>query len=199
MPDCSCYQLWCRTCSCLQSLSYKHCADACKIMKRTIFLLAVYISAALVVSGFTIENSADSKSYTAQPTAERMAQDVLPQAHDNLWTTLYKTKISTKNAGESYEAVFPDEVKKLDGTLIKISGFILPLESEEKFKHFLLSKRTPTCFYCPPGEPNEIIEVFADKATEWEDDLVVYQGKFQLVNNQEQGIFFKLTEAKKAD
>jgi hypothetical protein len=131
-----------------------------------------------------------------QPTDERNAQGTLPVSKDSLWATLLKTKVKMLNQGQSYTATFPDDVKKLDGQTVKVSGFILPLESTEKFKHFLLSKRTPTCFYCPPGEPNEIVEVFADKATEWDDGLVTYEGKFSITAKSDKGIFFTLINAK---
>ena len=63
----------------------------------------------------------------------------------------------------------PMKVKALVGKEVTISGFILPLESTEKFKHFILSKRTPTCPFCPPGEPNEIVDVMLDKPISWDE------------------------------
>lgn len=72
---------------------------------------------------------------------------------------------------------------------------MLPLDSEEKFKHFLLSKRTPTCPFCPPGDPNEIVEVFSTEPTEWDDGLVTYEGEFKLIDNQDFGLFYQLGKA----
>lgn len=130
-----------------------------------------------------------------QPQDERNAQNSLPMAKDALWATLGKTKIKVDEEKGIYSAEFPDEVKKLNGQTVKISGFILPLESDEKFTHFLLSKRTPTCFFCPPGAPNEIIEVYSVKPIEWVEDLVTYEGKFELTDNQEMGVFYKMSDA----
>ncbi len=135
--------------------------------------------------------------FTSQPADERAAQSELPQSKDSMWKTLGETKVAFNHDAGTYSAKIPEPVKALDRKTIKISGFMLPLEAEEKFKHFLLSKRTPTCPYCPPGEPNEIIEVYADQATEWDDNLVTYEGTFELVNNQDLGVFFKLTKAQK--
>lgn len=132
---------------------------------------------------------------TLQPSEERSAQDALPKAKDALWDTLYKTKVTFDEKKGLYSARFPDKVKKMNGQRVKISGFMLPLESTEKFNHFLLSRRTPTCFFCPPGAPNEIIEVYSQKPTKWVEDLVTYEGKFELMNNGEMGVFFKLTNA----
>lgn len=138
-----------------------------------------------------------TESITLQPQDERVAQDALPKAQDTLWTTLGKAKITLDENKGTYDATLTDEIKKLDGQKISISGFILPLETTETFKHFLLSKRTPTCFFCPPGEPNEIIEVFTDKPVPWDEDLVVIDGTFALTKNADMGIFFKMTDAVK--
>lgn len=159
--------------------------------------LLIPIVAFFLLSGLTLEESRESDSSTInlQPSEERAAQDSLPKSKDALWDTLYKTKVKVDEKDGTYSATFPDEVKRLDGQTIKISGFMLPLENSEKFSHFLLSKRTPTCFFCPPGAPNEIIEVYTTKPTEWVEDLVTYEGKFELMENKEMGVFFKLTEA----
>ncbi len=136
-----------------------------------------------------------SQTHNLQPPNERAAQDNLPKARDATWDMLYKTKITIDDSKGGYSAEVPEDVKKLVGQKIKISGFMLPLESTEKFKHFLLSKRTPTCFFCPPGGPNEIIDVYADKETKWVEQIITYEGTFELVNNAEMGVFFKMTEA----
>jgi hypothetical protein len=147
---------------------------------------------------FTLETMTTyTSTITLQPTDERSAQDDLPKAKDALWDTLYKTKVKVDDKTGTYSATFPDDVKKLNGKTVKISGFMLPLENTEKFKHFLLSRRTPTCFFCPPGAPNEIVEVYASKPTEWIEDLVTYEGKFELMENKEMGVFFKMTNAVK--
>lgn len=167
--------------------------------------ILIVLLAFFVLPAFTLEKGSVTLNSTVtvgagpslQPSDERSAQDALPKAKDALWDTLYKTKVKVDDKTGTYSATFPDEVKKLNGQTVKISGFMLPLENTEKFKHFLLSKRTPTCFFCPPGAPNEIIEVYADKPTEWIEDLVTYEGKFELMDNKEMGVFFKMSEANK--
>ncbi len=154
----------------------------------------IILLAFFALPAFTVETST---TITLQPTDERKAQDSLPKAKDALWDTLYKTEVKVDDKTGTYSAIFPNEVKKLNGQTVKISGFMLPLESTEKFTHFLLSKRTPTCFFCPPGAPNEIIEIYAAKPTEWIEDLITYEGKFELMENKEMGVFFKLSDANK--
>jgi hypothetical protein len=134
--------------------------------------------------------------FTTQPLDERKAQDALPQSRHPLWETLGKTKIIVSKKEGYYSAKVPAEVKAFSGKPLTINGFMLPLESTEKFKHFLLAKRTPTCPFCPPGEPNEIIDVWTDTPVAWTEDLVTVKGTFTLMNDREMGLFFKLKNAK---
>ena len=157
---------------------------------KILFVLPVVI---LALCGFTKEQGA----IPTQPLEERKAQDVLPKSKDPMWVVLGQTKIKSDYAKGLYTATFPDAVKALVGTQVTISGFMLPLESSERFHHFILSKRTPTCPFCPPGEPNEIVDVWTDENVLWDEDVVKVTGKFELMNNAELGLFFKLTNAKK--
>ena len=157
-------------------------------MTRLIFVLPLLIVSAFTLTAFT--------AAPMQPADERALQDALPQSTDPMWTTLAAAKIEFNGKTEKYDADFPEAVKSMVGKKMMITGFILPLESEEKFSHFLLSKRSPSCPYCPPGNPNEIIEVFSDKPTEWLDDMVTYEGSFELIDNQDFGLFYKLGSAK---
>lgn len=164
-------------------------------MKRNAVFL--FIVGFLFLPGFTLEEGTVTVSSTInlQPEDERNAQETLPKARDALWDTLSKTAITVDEKAGTYAATFPDEVRKMNGHDIRIDGFMLPLETTETFSHFLLSKRTPTCFFCPPGAPNEIIEVYATRPVEWTEELVTYEGRFELIDNREMGVFFKLTGA----
>jgi hypothetical protein len=135
-------------------------------------------------------------AFTSQPMNERQAQDTLPMSKHPMWQMLGKTKIHIDEKKGFYSATVPADVKALSGKEITINGFMLPLESTDKFKHFLISKRTPTCPFCPPGEPNEIMDVWMDKPVAYSEDLVTVKGKFQLMNDREMGLFFKLKDAK---
>jgi hypothetical protein len=132
---------------------------------------------------------------SGQPLSERQAQNVLPMAHGGIWQTLLGSKISYSEKEPHITAKLTPAIKALNGTTITASGFILPMDQAENTRHFLLSKRTPTCPFCPPGEPNEVIEVFAAKPVKVSDAMVTMKGKFKLTNNTENGIFFQLENA----
>ncbi len=141
----------------------------------------------LALSGFDVVKN--------ETMAERQAQTALPQSKSPLWTKLGKCRVDYDQRKGLYAIDLTPEIKALDGQTIDANGFILPLDGADKTKHFLLAKRTPVCQFCPPGEPNEVIEVKSKTALDWVDDLVTVKGKFTLVNDGEKGVFFLMEDA----
>lgn len=130
-----------------------------------------------------------------QPADERAAQKTLPHSNDPLWTTLKTTQIRSDEKRGMFIALPSDKVKALAGQSVTLSGFMLPIESNLKTTHFLLSKYTPVCFFCPPGQPNEIVEVHTVRPVAAGYDRIKLKGRFSLQNNGEQGLFFRLDQA----
>ncbi len=163
-------------------------------MKSKIIIPVLALCCFLLLSAFSQQSGAKA----GQPTDERQAQDALPKSHDPMWAQLGKTKIKFDEKTGQFSATYPPEVKALVGKQITIQGFMLPLEATDSFKHFILSKRTPTCPFCPPGEPNEILDVWMDSNVSWSDDTIKVSGTFELMNNPDLGMFFKLSHAQKS-
>ncbi|MEI9904797.1 MAG: DUF3299 domain-containing protein [Asticcacaulis sp.] len=85
--------------------------------------------------------------------------------------------------------------RPLAGKTVRAKGFTLPLDGSDQTTHFLIGVNTPVCFYHPPGEPNEVIEVTSKQPVAWNDKLTTVEGTFSLINNGELGVFFRLTNA----
>lgn len=154
--------------------------------------LLLAVTAFKETSPQTVPNSIDG-----QPLSERSAQDQLPQSKSPLWSRLGHCPSHFDNATALYSITLSPEVKAMNGQTVTVNGFVLPLDGSDETRHFLLTKRTPVCMYCPPGEPNEVIEVTSKQPVEWNDDLVTMKGRFTLVNNGEKAIFFALDDAEK--
>lgn len=154
--------------------------------------IAAVMAMGLFLCGFSIQKAPED---VGQPLDERRAQDALPKSHDDIWTAFGKCKVSLDKKNYTYSIACTPEVKAMAGKKTTVSGFMLPLESDETFTHFLLSKRTPTCPFCPPGEPNEIVEVFSKKPVKWEDGIVAVTGTMHFTSNPEMGLFFQMKDA----
>jgi hypothetical protein len=149
---------------------------------------------ALILTGFEEIPPTTVESTVFQPLDERAAQDSLPKSDHALWAVLAKSEVNFSEEN-GFTAKIAPEVKALDGKDVSISGFMLPLEEGETFTHYLLSLRTPTCFYCPPGTPTEVIEVFMAKPMAFDENLITVKGRFALTSNKDMGIFYVLKDA----
>jgi hypothetical protein len=129
-------------------------------------------------------------------TMERQAQLDLPMVRGGLWDTLRTTRISIDEQSQLYQASHSDAVRRLAGTRIKLRGYMLPLATDERTRHFLISPYTPVCFFHPPAEPNEVVEVRLDRAIPAGYHLVEVTGVLRLANDGEKGLFFVLEDAK---
>jgi len=90
------------------------------------------------------------------------------------------------------------DVKALDGGLVRIRGFMVPLEVAERHAHFILSKHPLAhCRYCQPGGMTTVIEVLAKEALEFTFDAVTVRGRFEL-SRDDPNLIYRLKEAEPA-
>jgi hypothetical protein len=150
---------------------------------------------ASVLGATLISVSAWAIQPTSQPVDEITVQRTLPQVNDALWTKLINCKLDYNEENGVYSIKLTPEVKALDGRTVTLRGFVLPMDGSDRTKHFLISRNTPVCMYCPPGQPNEVVEVYSSRAITWTSKVVAVTGKLNLVNDQEQAIFFKIEGA----
>jgi len=116
------------------------------------------------------------------------------QSNDLLWKDFDKCKIKLDQK-LSYKISYTPDVKLMDGKKITLSGFLQPLEAKGVSQHFLLCKNAPSCAYCPPSKPNEIVELFTAKPVAWQQNLLTISGTLHLVNDGNKGIFFQIKGA----
>ena len=130
----------------------------------------------------------------------RAALPVLPKTNDGtwsgnpLWSVLRQTKLKVDENGIIH-ADFVPGVMKLSGKPMKITGFVMPTGGDARH-HFILSRYSPECPFCPAGGPTETIEVFADQPVGRTQLMVTIEGTFNVQGNMEQGLFYRLFHAK---
>ena len=144
--------------------------------------------------GFNVRDQPESSFSRSGSLSGSSAPPKAMQSEDPLWKSFSQCKLKA-NKDYSYDISYLPKVKSMAGKEVTISGFMLPLEAKQKSGHFLLERRAPTCAFCPPGEPNEIMEVFASKPMTWEENLVTLSGTLILPNDGKKGIFFQLKDA----
>lgn len=124
------------------------------------------------------------------------ATDKIPNSDHPLWNDFAKCRFVRNEVKNLTSIGYSLEVRKLNNKTITISGFMTPLEASKKITHFLLNKNNPTCSFCPPSRPNEVIEVFTSTPIVWHDNIATFSGKLVLINDARERIFFKIYDAR---
>lgn len=174
-----------------------------KIIRLFCILVFAFSTCALkkekyVVTHTTVTGtiSVPDSGVSSQPADERKAQDALPKSKDKVWDELSHTKVKLDETTGLFNMEYSDSVKALEGKSMAVTGFMMPLEGGEEQKYFLLCKRTPTCPFCMPGGPTEVIEINSDKPVKWVDDMVRIEGSLKLLPPNDNGMLYQLNRAK---
>lgn len=111
------------------------------------------------------------------------------------WSKLAQLEVDYADDG-SLLAEFSKELAQLNGTQVTLAGFMMPLEPEQKQKHFLLTSSPPSCFFHLPGGPAGAVEVLAPKGIDATWDLLVLDGRLETIERSEMGVVYRLHDAK---
>ena len=118
----------------------------------------------------------------------------LPEAKDVVsWRTLAQVemvKIRNKMVPQ-----YSDNITALDRKMVKLQGYIMPLELGDRQKRFLLSANAPTCAYCLPGGPDSLVEVLAKEPIRYGIEPVVVSGTLTVLKNDPTGLFYRMNDA----
>lgn len=114
------------------------------------------------------------------------------------WQLLRQVKlVDAKQKGAKAAAMLPEfspQLRALDNREVKIYGFVLPLSTSLKQKHFLISPLPSHCPFCVDQGPDSMVEVVAKNPVEYSQwEPIVISGKLELVNDQY--LFYRLTDA----
>ena len=162
-----------------------------------LFVAALVALAATPALSFDVDKeSGPLRGSIGQPADEAALQSRLPQVRDELWRKFVNCPLGYDEETGIYSIKLTPEVKRLDGKTVTMRGFVLPMDGSDRTKHFLLTRNTPVCMYCPPGQPNEVVEVQAAKPIQWSERIVTVTGILRLVNDQERAVFFKMENAR---
>lgn len=113
--------------------------------------------------------------------------DVVP------WSVL--TSVKTKNEKNRILPVFTSDQTALNDKVQRIQGFMMPLEPGERQRHFLVSSVPMTCSFCVAGGPESMVEVRTRTPVRYSMEPVVIEGKFAVLNDDQMGLYYRMTDA----
>lgn len=128
-------------------------------------------------------------------------QAVKPKEGSVAWEVFGKTKERekvTKHDGLTdvdVYPIFPDAVKALNGKTIQITGFMFPLDQEEKQTHFLIGPFPMSCPFHYHAINALIIEVVTEKPIKFTLEPITLKGVLKLTGEAGDGNFYQLQGA----
>lgn len=106
------------------------------------------------------------------------------------------TLVEAVPKGDTFVPRFDKRIQNLNGKPVKLQGFMLPLTMGDKQSHFVLAATPPSCAFCLPGGPDQVIEVKASNPIRYRHDVVELSGKFEVLQRDPMGLYYRLTDAK---
>ncbi|MBL8521470.1 MAG: DUF3299 domain-containing protein [Betaproteobacteria bacterium] len=166
------------------------------VFSRAMAMLALFATGlALAQSGAGTPSPAPAAKVSDEQLLSYLPKDGAP-AGTIPWLTLRQVKlVEEKKDGKTLlKPEFAKAVKDLDNKTVRLYGFVLPLSTTTKQKHFLLSPLPTHCPFCVSQGPDSLIEVMAKIPVEFNQwDPVVVSGKLELV--QDSSLFYRLLDA----
>lgn len=122
---------------------------------------------------------------------------LVPRADIVPWSVLTDVKVQFQKP--RMITTFPDAVRKLDRATVKVQGFMLPIEPGTDHDRFLLVSVPPTCAFCMPGGAESMVEVRTRKPVKYTLNALVVQGRFQVLKDDPQGLYYRMIGAQKVE
>lgn len=143
---------------------------------------------------------------------ERVLQDELPELIDEFgqiwqaapappgaveWRTLASLTFPPRSVGDNFFSppIIAPEVLELDGTTVKLNGYMVPLQASDEQTHFVLMAYPHACPFHVPAGPGGYVEVIADVPVEVTYDPVLVEGEFVVTPDSRDGLYYRIKAA----
>ena len=140
---------------------------------RVFLLLSMLISSTLLV---------------AQSDAASVWQDLAKVSYEKKYDELLGFKVDIP--------VFAKDIQAMEGEMIEISGYIVPVEGYKSHKEFVFSAFPYNmCFFCGGAGPETVMEVTATEPVKYSTDRITLRGRLKLNNENINQLMYILEDA----
>ena len=138
-----------------------------------------------------------SKDMAAMDMSQPPSQDMYKPLPELKGVVSWKTlgQVTPVREKDRFVPQFSKDVSSLDKKEVKLQGFMMPLDMGEKQKRFLLVAMPPSCSFCLPGGPDQLVEVQAKSPVKYGFEPIVLTGKFVVLKDDPMGLYYRLTDA----
>jgi hypothetical protein len=154
----------------------------------------------------------------AQAFSEEQLQDSglidpseIPSVHNTLyqvpdgvvgWDTLGKLDVRTEVIAPLraiFHTDYSAEIKALDGRDDTLLGHNSPHEGGLEHERFLLTAWPPSCPFCLPAGPSQMVEVFCEEPIEFTEGAILMAGRFELLEDDPSGMYYRMHDAEEVE
>ena len=167
-------------------------------MRFFIGLIALFLGASAMV--WAQQKGVPGKELSKNPAMD-MSQAPSPDMFKPLpelkgvvsWKTL--AEVTPVKQKDRFVPQFSKGITGLDKKEVKLQGFMMPLDMGEKQKRFLLVALPPSCAFCLPGGPEQMVEVVAKNPVKYGFDPIILSGKLTVLTDDPMGLYYRLSDA----
>lgn len=141
------------------------------------------------LAGVPVGTGAGTHSPSSAFPALVARSDVVP------WTVLTDVALKYRHEKRRLMPVFNASVQAMQGSPVRVQGYLMPLTPGTTHTRFLLTSVPLTCPYCTPGGPESMVDVEAREPVRYVEKGVVMQGRLQVLPDDDQGRYYRLVDA----
>ncbi|WP_116107172.1 hypothetical protein [Lewinella sp. IMCC34191] len=124
----------------------------------------------------------------AQSDAAAVWQDLAKVSYEKKYDELLGFKVDVP--------VFAKDIQAMEGEMIEISGYIVPVEGYKSHKEFVFSAFPYNmCFFCGGAGPETVMEVTANEPVKYSTERITLRGKLKLNNENINQLMYILEDA----
>lgn len=127
-------------------------------------------------------------------------QATLSAQTNNLWTTLakitYEKRFDDLLGFKVDVPVFAAEIKALEGKVVEVTGYIVPVEGYKSHTEFVFSAYPYNmCFFCGGAGPETVMEVTSKVPVKYSTERIRLRGKLLLNDDDINRLMYVLIDA----
>lgn len=135
----------------------------------------------------------------------------IPSVHNTLyqvpegvvgWDTLADLDVRTEVIAPlqaRFHIDYSAAIKALDDQDVKLMGFIYPLEGGLEHERFLLTAWPPSCPFCLPAGPSQMVEVLCEEPITFTDGAILISGRFEVLEDDPSGMYYRMHAAEEVE
>jgi hypothetical protein len=178
------------------------------MQRRIGWLLGSLVLASIGTGGAPAAAETAVPGQAAAGAQELIKPDQIPAVHNTFyqvpdgvigWDVLGEMDVEVEVLGplrSVFHVDYTDRIKALDGQDVKVMGFLYPLAGGVSHDHFLLTAWPPSCPFCLPAGPSQMVEVFCDEPVEFSEGAILMAGTLSVLEDDPSGMYYRMDQAR---